>query len=229
MSSVNSDVASTAVAVADPPEPRPRRRRSTNDQTAAGWLFITPVLVILGVFLVAPIFMALWVSVSDWTGRGSPFSGNVSFIGTENYQAVLTEGGLSTRDFGTALRNNVYYVLGVVPVQTIVALVLAVLVSQRVLRFKGIYRTAFYFPSVTSSVAITVLWMFLFSSPAWSTRCSPGSRSRDPTGLTIPAESCTFSWGCSAWIKPPQPSPAPDLSDSRGGTGSPAPPSPCPR
>lgn len=107
--------------------------------------------------------MALWVSVSDWTGRGSPFSGNVSFIGTENYQAVLTEGGLSTRDFGTALRNNVYYVLGVVPVQTIVALVLAVLVSQRVLRFKGIYRTAFYFPSVTSSVAITVLWMFLFS------------------------------------------------------------------
>lgn len=163
MSSVNSDVASTAVAVADPPESRPRRRRSTNDQTAAGWLFITPVLVILGVFLVAPIFMALWVSVSDWTGRGSPFSGNVSFIGTENYQAVLTEGGLSTRDFGTALRNNVYYVLGVVPVQTIVALVLAVLVSQRVLRFKGIYRTAFYFPSVTSSVAITVLWMFLFS------------------------------------------------------------------
>lgn len=163
MSAVTPDVAATTAAVTGAAEPGPRRRKSTNDQTAAGWLFISPVLIILGVFLVIPILMALWVSISDWSGRGSPFSGNVSFVGAENYQAILTDGGLATRDFGTALRNNVYYVLGVVPVQTIVALVLAVLVSQRVLRWKGIYRTAFYFPSVTSSVAITVLWMFLFS------------------------------------------------------------------
>jgi multiple sugar transport system permease protein len=51
-----------------------------------------------------------------------------------------------------------------VPLQTALALGLAVLVSKRILRGRGFFRTAFYFPSVTSSVAITVLWLFLFNS-----------------------------------------------------------------
>jgi multiple sugar transport system permease protein len=54
-------------------------------------------------------------------------------------------------------------VLLVVPLQTVLSLFLAVLVSRRILRGRGFFRTAFYFPSVTSSVAITVLWLFLFS------------------------------------------------------------------
>ena len=52
----------------------------------------------------------------------------------------------------------------VVPLQTILSLFLAVLVSRAILRGRGLFRTAFYFPSVTSSVAITVLWLFLFST-----------------------------------------------------------------
>ena len=52
----------------------------------------------------------------------------------------------------------------VVPLQTALALFLAVLVNRAVLRGRGFFRTAFYFPSVTSSVAITVLWLFLFST-----------------------------------------------------------------
>lgn len=144
----------------------PKRRRKNqmeNAQRTAGWLFVLPVLIILGVFMVAPIIMAVWVSVSDWAGRGSPFSANVSFVGAENFQNVLVDGGLSTRNFGTALRNNIYYVLLVVPIQTIVSLTLAVFVSNRALRAKSFFRLAFYFPSITSSVAITVLWLFLFS------------------------------------------------------------------
>ncbi|MFJ4225682.1 carbohydrate ABC transporter permease [Microbacterium sp. NPDC089695] len=133
-------------------------------EAAAGWLFTAPVIVILGVFLLVPVLMALWVSVSDWGGRGSPLSPAVSFVGTENYGAVLTDGGLATKDFGTALRNNAWYVLLVVPLQTALALFLAVLVNRAVLRGRGFFRTAYYFPSVTSSVAITVLWLFLFSA-----------------------------------------------------------------
>src|SRR5690606_20064940 len=71
---------------------------------------------------------------------------------------------LAAKDFGTALRNNAWYVALVVPLQTALALFLAVLVNRAVLRGRGFFRTAFYFPSVTSSVAITVLWMFLFSA-----------------------------------------------------------------
>jgi multiple sugar transport system permease protein len=120
--------------------------------------------VLLGLFLLVPVLMAAWVSVSDWSGRGSPFSSDVGFVGAENYSRILVGGGLDTQDFGTALRNNAYYVLLVVPLQTALSLMLAVLVSKRIMRGRGFFRTAFYFPSVTSSVAITVLWLFLFSS-----------------------------------------------------------------
>jgi multiple sugar transport system permease protein len=147
---------------------RPRRGRSPRGvrrgEAAAGWLFTTPVLVILGLFLLVPVLMALWVSFSDWRGRGSPFSADVSFVGFDNYAAVTTGGGLAERNFGTAIRNNAWYVLLVVPLQTALALFLAVLVNRAVLRGRGFFRTAFYFPSVTSSVAITVLWLFLFSA-----------------------------------------------------------------
>lgn len=133
-------------------------------EAAAGWLFTGPVIAILGVFLLVPVLMALWVSVSDWGGRGSPLSGSVSYVGADNFSAVLVDGGLATKDFGTALRNNAWYVLLVVPLQTALALFLAILVNRAVLRGRGFFRTAYYFPSVTSSVAITVLWLFLFSA-----------------------------------------------------------------
>ncbi len=143
-----------------------RRRRSgvNRGQAVSGWLFTAPVLIILGLFLLIPVLMAAWVSVSDWTGRGSPLSSGVHFIGTQNYGQVLWAGGLSESDFGTALKNNFWYVLLVVPTQTVVALALALAVNRRMLRGRGFFRTAYYFPSVTSSVAITVLWLFLFST-----------------------------------------------------------------
>ena len=128
-----------------------------------GWLFVTPALVIIGVFLILPILLALYVSFSDWNGLGSPL-GNSEIIGAENYANVLTEPGLAQSDFGTAIRNNAYYVLLVVPLQTALALFLAVQVNRRILRGRGFFRTAFYFPSVTSSIAITTIFIFLFTS-----------------------------------------------------------------
>jgi len=131
-------------------------------QAAAGWLFLAPVIVILGVFLVLPILMAAWVSFSDWSGNGSPLGSHAHFVGLDNYRHLLTTPGLDQNNFGTSIRNNFYYVILVVPIQTAVALFLAVLVNRRV-KGVGFFRTAFYFPSVTSSVAITVLFLFLFS------------------------------------------------------------------
>lgn len=146
----------------------PRRRRAgggpRGGQGTAGWLFVSPMVLLLSLFLVVPVLMAAWVSVSDWTGRGSPFAADVSFVGGQNYRQLLFGGGLATQDLGTALRNNVYYVLFVVPLQTALALFLAIMVNRKFLRGRGAFRTAFYFPSVTSAVAITVLWLFLFSA-----------------------------------------------------------------
>ncbi|HSX95864.1 MAG TPA: hypothetical protein VLG91_00440, partial [Streptomyces sp.] len=57
-------------------------------ESLAGWLFVSPVLIVLGLFLVVPIVMALWVSLSDWNGQGSPFSSGVDFVGGDNYEPL---------------------------------------------------------------------------------------------------------------------------------------------
>ncbi len=145
------------------PTRRPRSGGVTAGQGRAGWLFVSPGVILLVLFLVAPILLALWVSVTDWSGRGSPLSGDVGFVGADNYAQILTEDGLVKRDFFTSLRNTGYYVLLVVPAQTILALFLATVLNQRLLRARGFFRTAFYFPSVTSSVAISLVFLFMFS------------------------------------------------------------------
>ncbi|MGL4172751.1 MAG: carbohydrate ABC transporter permease [Actinomycetota bacterium] len=144
---------------------RPRRVGSSRrGEARSGWLFLSPVLLLLALFLIGPILLAFWVSLSDWSGRGSPLAGDVNFVGLENYADLLTGEGIAQRDFGTAMRNNLWYVLLVVPTQTALALWLAVMVTRKNIRGRGFFRTAFYFPSVTSAVASTVLWLFLFSS-----------------------------------------------------------------
>lgn len=86
-----------------------------------------------------------------------------NMVGTRNYQDLLINPGLAQRDFFNALKNTVYFVLGVVPAQTFLALILAVIVNQRWLKAKGFFRTAYYFPSVTSSVVISLVFMWMFT------------------------------------------------------------------
>jgi multiple sugar transport system permease protein len=123
-----------------------------------------PVIVLLLVFLVAPIAMAAWVSVSDWNGIGSPFASGVHAVGGRNYAALLTQPGLPQQQLGESLRNNVYYVIIVVPVQTALALGLALIVSRKRLAGRGFFRTAYYFPSITSSVAVSILFLYIFGT-----------------------------------------------------------------
>jgi multiple sugar transport system permease protein len=141
-----------------------RRGGIRGNERVAGWLFVAPVIVILGLFLLMPILMALWVSLTDWNGQGSPFTGAAPFVGLDNYTRLFAADDLARQDFMTSLRNNAYYVLLVVPAQTVLALVLALVVNQRMLRGRGFFRTAFYFPSVTSSVAISVVFLFMFAN-----------------------------------------------------------------
>jgi multiple sugar transport system permease protein len=143
--------------------PRPARGGLRGPERIAGWVFVAPAVVILGVFLVFPIITAIWVSLTNWSGLGSPWSG-VEFVGVQNYANLLWEDGLRRSDFAISIRNNFWYVLFVVPLQTVLALTLALVVNQRFLKGRGFFRTAFYFPSVTSSIAISVVFLFLFQT-----------------------------------------------------------------
>jgi multiple sugar transport system permease protein len=134
------------------------------NERVAGWLFVAPVVLILGLFMILPILMALWVSFTGWNGQGSPFTSGVPLVGVDNYTGLFATDSLARQDFMTSIRNNAYYVLLVVPLQTVLALGLAVVVNNRMLRGKGFFRTAFYFPSVTSSVAMSVVFLFMFAN-----------------------------------------------------------------
>jgi len=120
--------------------------------------------IILGVFLLVPIVMALYVSLTNWNGNGSPFGGSTQVVGLDNYSGLFLTDGLARDQFMQSLGNNFYYVLLVVPLQTAVSLGLALIVNNKLLRGKSFFRTAFYFPSVTSSIAISVVFLFLFQN-----------------------------------------------------------------
>ncbi|GAA2161444.1 sugar ABC transporter permease [Pedococcus bigeumensis] len=132
----------------------------------AGWLFVSPMIVILGLFLVIPIVMALWVSLTNWNGSVDPFhpGPGAEFVGSKNYTDLFAKDGLTRSNFMQSIGNTFWYVLFVVPLQTVLALGLALLVNNRLLKAKSFFRTAFYFPSVTSSIAISTVFLFLFSS-----------------------------------------------------------------
>jgi multiple sugar transport system permease protein len=138
--------------------------RARRQEAAAGWLLSAPVIVLLLVFLVAPIGMAAWVSLSDWTGIGSPLGAGVRSVGAANYAALLAHVGLPQQQLAQSLRNNLYYVVLVVPLQTALALGLALIVSRKRLTGRGFFRTAYYFPSITSSVAVSILFLYIFGS-----------------------------------------------------------------
>jgi multiple sugar transport system permease protein len=129
----------------------------------SAWLFVAPAVIVFLVFLVFPIGMALWVSLLDWNGQSNPLT-EFDFVGLDNYRRLLTEDTLLREDFAISVRNTVYYVLVFVPGGTALAFFLAVVVNNRALKGRGFFRTAFYFPSITSSVAISITCMFLFLS-----------------------------------------------------------------
>lgn len=137
-----------------------RIKEQSREDAIAGWLFVAPAVAVLVVFLVVPIIYAAYYSLTDWNGISPP--GDANFIGLDNYLQLLTSDTIRQSDFFKALKNTTYYALGVVPTQTILALFLAVVVNQRLLRYKDFYRTAYYFPSITSSIAISMIFLFLY-------------------------------------------------------------------
>jgi multiple sugar transport system permease protein len=121
----------------------------------AGWGYgfaLVP-LAVFGLFFVYPFGYALYISFYHWgiAGKTSPGTG------TFNYAKVLHD-----PIFHTALRNIAEYTVAVVPIEMALGLSLALAINQK-LRGRNLFRSAFYFPSIASSVAITTIVLFIFS------------------------------------------------------------------
>lgn len=144
--------------------PHTTQQAAKRQEAIAGLTFIAPAFLVLLAFLITPLLIAFFFSLTDWNGR-TPLArpGAFEYVGLLNYQQLLID-GRRVSDFYNALKNTVYYVIGVVPTQTILALTLAVIVNQRWLKGRGLFRTAYYFPSITSSIVVSMIFLFMFSN-----------------------------------------------------------------
>lgn len=120
-----------------------------------GYLFISPWIFGFLVFTAFPFLASLALSFTNWE-----VVGDWEVVGLANYERML---GGRDQLFNFAIRNTAYYVVFHVPGVQIIALGMAVLLNQR-LRGIGIYRTVFYLPAVTASVATAYLWAFILSN-----------------------------------------------------------------
>jgi multiple sugar transport system permease protein len=129
----------------------------STDSRAVGWLFAGPALLVIALFFALPVLAALALSVTDFDIYALADSNNLRFVGFDNYLALL-----ANPLFWKALGNTFYFVLVGVPLSIAVSLGAALLLHSKLGRFKPFFRTAFFAPVVTTVVAVSVIWRYLF-------------------------------------------------------------------
>ena len=117
-------------------------------------LFILPALIFYCHFVMYPLINTLYLSLCEWTGVGA----NKIFVGFRNYQTLVKDPLI-----WQALSHNIVWILVTVFVPTVLALILAVLLTTPKLRGMAIFRVTYFMPSVVSLVAVSVVWKWIFN------------------------------------------------------------------
>lgn len=126
--------------------------RLLNNENLIGYLFVAPLICGLLLFTYGPVLAAFGLSFTKGDYISTP-----KWIGLENYANLLREDL-----FWKSLKNTLYYVVGVVPAGMVLSLLLALAMNQK-LRGIVIFRTIFFLPSITSSVAISLMWLWIYN------------------------------------------------------------------
>ena len=131
-------------------------RRVWNDESRrrellAGYAFLAPYLIITLIFTVGVVLFAFYIAFNDYGIYTRP-----QWVGLDNFLKAFSQ-----REFLQSLHNVLWYAAIVTPTQTAIAIALAVLLNAP-MRFKQFFRTIFYAPSVTSSVVITLIFIWLY-------------------------------------------------------------------
>jgi multiple sugar transport system permease protein len=116
------------------------------------WIFLGPTFIGLLLGTLGPVAAVIALSFADWDVITPP-----TFAGFDNYWRLTTDA-----TFGKALGNTVYYFLLMVPTTTVLALLLALILNQK-LRAITWYRTAYFLPVVTSTVAVALVWSWIYA------------------------------------------------------------------
>jgi multiple sugar transport system permease protein len=131
---------------------RTTRQRRRLQETALAYLFLLPTLLGLALFTVGPVVAGFLISFTNWNILLPP-----QWVGWDNYQALVTQ-DLPRK----VLWNTLYYTLLNVPLNMAVALGVALLLNQQ-LRWTSFYRAVYFLPVVSSTVAASLIWTWLYS------------------------------------------------------------------
>ena len=118
-----------------------------------GYLFLTPALLIIGIFIGISALFVVYLSFH----KVNLFTDTYTFVGLSNFARLFTD-----EIARKALSNSLSFSLVVVPLQTIIALVVASTLNGNI-RGKYAFRTIYFLPTLTSSSALTLIFMFMFS------------------------------------------------------------------
>ena len=129
-------------------------------EALVGYAFVIVPLAFFLLFFIFPIGYAVYISFYDWG-----ILGKIGYVGTKNYRDLWHDHLFWTWPprRGTAIWNTFYYTAIVVPAQMALGLGLALAVNARI-RGKSFFRAAFYFPSLTSSAAVTAIALFILNA-----------------------------------------------------------------
>lgn len=130
------------------------KKNKKSFQKMIPYLFISPWLIGFTAFTLGPLLLSFYMSFHDW-----PVIGEATFVGLRNYVDMFTK----DTQFYRSLAITFKFALIFVPLNMIVALILAVMISKNI---KGIplFRVIFYIPSVVSGVAVAIIWGWILDS-----------------------------------------------------------------
>lgn len=119
----------------------------------SGYLLASPWIIGFILFVGGPMIASVFLSFTEWNLLGTP-----KWIGLENYRTLLKDELVIQ-----SLKVTTYYAFTSVPLRVILGLLLAVLLNQKI-KFRSFFRTLYYLPSVSSGVAVSILWVWLLNS-----------------------------------------------------------------
>lgn len=121
-------------------------------ENIAGYLFILPSTILLLAFIIYPLISSFYNSFTSWN-----LITDARFVGLRNYTELVKDG-----EFWKSLGNTLLYAVIIIPFSLVFGFVLAFLI-QKPGRMNVIYRTMYFIPRVTSMVAMSSVWLFLYN------------------------------------------------------------------
>lgn len=125
----------------------------TRKKLIIGLLFILPWLIHLGVFIGYPIVISFYYSFTDYSLLSAP-----EWIGLDNYKELLNEDDV----FKIVVKNTLWYVIVVLPLNLIVALIIALLLDNKI-KLLSFFRALFYAPHLLPIVVVGLVWRWIFN------------------------------------------------------------------